>query len=132
MINFESQYFQKISFDKKQLKQFTIAARRDLKIASSSEIPEVIFKFSYDALIKLGIAAIAVRGYKVRSIPGHHMKIIEKLSELFANEDIAVIGNHMRQARNLDFYEGGFEITEKDSGDYLHFVEGVFKKMMQE
>lgn len=128
MTAFESQCFQKLDFSKKQLKQFRAAARRDLEISGASKVPEVIFKFSYDALIKLGIAAIAGQGYKVRSVPGHHVKILEKLSELYEDKDIAIIGNRMRQARNLDFYEGGFEITEKDSEEYFRFVKDIFDK----
>ncbi len=55
MINFEQQHFQKLSFKKEQLKQLSNSALRDLEIAEESTIPEVIFKFSYDALIKSGI-----------------------------------------------------------------------------
>jgi hypothetical protein len=39
----------------------------------------------------------ARKGYKVRSAIGHHVKILEKLSQLFKDEDILVLGNKMRQ-----------------------------------
>lgn len=52
MINFESQYFQKLAFKEEQIDQFLKSALHDLKIAESLEIPDVIFKFSYGALIK--------------------------------------------------------------------------------
>jgi hypothetical protein len=79
MINFESQYFQKLAFKEEQIEQFLKSALHDLKIAQDSDIPDVVFKFSYDALIKLGIVLIAKKGYKVRSTTGHHVKILEKL-----------------------------------------------------
>jgi hypothetical protein len=128
MINFESQYFQKLTFTEKQIEQFSNSALHDLKIAEGSEIPDVVFKFSYDALIKLGIVLIAKKGYKVRSATGHHVKILEKLNQLLQDEDILVLGNKMRQERNFNLYDGGFFVGEKDSREYLDFIKGVFKK----
>jgi len=128
MINFERQYFQKLSFKKEQIEQFSKSALHDLKIAEESDIPDVIFKFSYDALIKSGIVLIAKKGYKVRSTTGHHVKILEKLSRLLSDEDILVLGNKMRQERNFNLYDGGFFMGEKDSREYLEFVKKTFKK----
>jgi len=128
MINFESQYFQKLAFKDEQIKQFIKSALHDLKIAEGSDIPDVVFKFSYDAFIKLGIVLIAKRGYKVRSTTGHHVKILEKLSQLLKDEDILVLGNKMRQERNVNLYDGGFFVGEKDSREYLDFVKRIFQK----
>ncbi len=128
MINFENQYFQKLSFKEEQIEQFLKSALHDLKIAEMSDIPDVIFKFSYDALVKLGIALIAKRGYKIRSTTGHHSKMLEKLSRILKDEDILVLGNKMRQERNSNLYEGGFFVGEKDSREYLDFVKSLFKK----
>ena len=128
MINFESQHFQKLAFKEKQIDQFLMSARHDLKIAEESDVPDVVFKFSYDALIKLGIALIAKKGYKVRSTAGHHVKILEKVSQLLKDEDILVLGNKMRQERNVNLYDGGFFVGEKDGLEYLEFVKSTFKK----
>jgi hypothetical protein len=68
-------------------------------------------------------------GYKVRSTIGHHVKILEKLSQILKEEDILVLGNKMRQERNFNFYDGGFFVGEKDSSEYLDFVKNVFKKV---
>ena len=100
----------------------------DLTIAEESDIPDVVFKFSYDALIKLGIMLIARRGYKVRSAVGHHVKILEKLGQLLNDEDILILGNKMRQERNMNLYDGGYVIGQKDSLEYLNFVKNAFKK----
>ena len=128
MINFESQYFQKLAFEEEQIEQFLKSALHDLKIAEASDIPDVIFKFSYDALVKLGIALIAKKGYKIRSTAGHHVKILEKLSQILKEENILVLGNKMRQERNFNLYDGRFFVGEKDSREYLDFVKSVFKK----
>jgi len=128
MINFESQHFQKLTFQEKQIDQFLLSAQHDLKIAEESNVPDVVFKFGYDALIKLSIALIARKGYKVRSKAGHHVKILEKLSQLLKDEDVLVFGNKMRQERNVNLYDGGFFVGEKDSLEYLEFVKSTFKK----
>jgi len=128
MINFERQYFQKLPFKQEQIAQFSKSALHDLQIAESSDIPDVIFKFSYDALIKLGIVLISKKGYKIRSTTGHHVKILEKLSHILKDEDILILGNKMRQERNFNLYDGGFFVGEKDSREYLDFVKNVFKK----
>ena len=130
MINFERQYFQKLPIKEEQIKQFLKSSLHDLKIAESSDIPDVIFKFGYDALIKLGITLIAKKGHKIRSAPGHHVKILEKMSQLLKDEDILVFGNKMRQGRNFNLYEGGFFVAEKDSREYLDFIKSVFKKAL--
>lgn len=128
MINFENQYFQKLAFKEGQIEQFIKSALHDLKIAEESDIPDVVFKFSYDALVKLGVALIAKKGYKIRSTTGHHVKILEKLSQLLKDEDILVLGNKMRQERNFNLYDGGFFVGEKDSREYLNFVKDLFRK----
>ena len=112
----------------KQIDQFLLSAKHDRKIAEESDVPDVVFKFGYDALIKLGIMLIAKKGYKVRSTAGHHIKILEKLSQLLKDEDIVVLGNKMRQERNVNLYDGGIFIGEKDGIAYLEFVKGTFKK----
>lgn len=129
MVDFPSDYFQKMKFTPQQLAQYLRSAEHDLRIARRSDVPEVVFKFSYDALIKLGITALAYQGYRVRSVPGHHVKIIEKLSQLLRNQDIAIFGNRMRKMRNIDFYDGGAFITDRDSQEFLTFVQGVFNQV---
>lgn len=124
MTYFETKYFQKFSFTKEQIDRFFESALRDLKIARQDKFPEVRFTYGYQALVKAGIALIAkVGGVKVRSIPGHHVKILEKMSEILQNPDVLTLGDAMRTKRNSDFYGGGESITEKEAEDYLRFVE---------
>ena len=87
------------------------------------------FRFSYDALLKLGILMVAKQGYKVRSIPGHHIKILEALSLLSETPDVEVVADTMRQKRNLDLYEGGALISESEALEYLRFVRELFRSL---
>ncbi len=129
MISFDQKYFQKIKLNNNQLHQFLSSALRDLKIAERSNIPEVKFKFAYDALIKLGITLVAKHGFRVRSKWGHHVKILSVLSAILNDEDIEVIGNKMRQKRNIDLYEASVEVTEKEAMEYFDFVKKTAKKV---
>ena len=130
MIYFDNNYFRKLKFTENQITQYFTSAKRDLEIAEKSNVPEIIFKFSYDALIKLGIAFIAKQGYKIRAIRGHHIKILEKMSQILKNENINRIGNEMRQKRNVDLYDGGTLISEKDSKAYAKFIHDIFDKVL--
>lgn len=131
MINFDDKYFQKINFTKEQINYYFSSAKRDLEIAKESKRAEVVFKFSYDALIKLGIALIAEKGRKVRSAQGHHIKILEKMSKILKNEEIEILGNKIRQDRNHDLYDGEMTISEKQTKEYLKFVAELFHKLQK-
>ena len=66
---------------------------------------------------------------KVRSVPGHHVKIIDKMAEILDYDTISDMGNIMRSKRNMDFYGGGIEVTEKECAEYIKFVEDVLEKI---
>lgn len=125
MINFEDSYFTKFKFTSEQLKDYLATADKDLAIARDSKVSEVVFQFSYNALLKFGIVMIAKQGYRAHSKIGHHAKIIEKLAELLKNPEIAAIGNLMRKTRNVELYSGGSVITEKQAREYFEFCERI-------
>lgn len=129
MNNFDSRYFVKFQFTKEQVEKNFVNASKDLNIAKVDKIVEVKFNYTYNAFIKSGITLLSFYKIKVRSIPGHHMKLIEKIAEILKDDTIEEIGNIMRQKRNLDFYDGGVEVTEKEWKEYLSFVEKIFKKI---
>lgn len=126
-MNYEQTNFKKFHFDKSQISDYLNSAQNSLKIAKESNVPEIMFKFSYEALIKLGIYLIAKEGFRVRSVPGHHIKILEKMSQLLQNQEIFDIGNKIREKRNADLYDGCIAFSEKDSKEILEFVEKIFR-----
>jgi hypothetical protein len=128
MTYFESKYFRKFAFTDEQVDRYVKNALRDLRIAHESRHNEVIFNYAYTALIKAGIALLAGKGgVKVRSVPGHHIKIVEKMSEILADETVSVIGNAMRMKRNEDFYGGGIFVSDKEASEYLNYIEQVLE-----
>ena len=65
------------SIDKEQVDKYLVNAKRDIEIAIEDEHPEVKFTYCYQALLKSGIALLSSKQLKARSVPGHHIKIIE-------------------------------------------------------
>ena len=132
MSRFEDDYFQKMSFSPQAIARYVQNARRDLEIAQKDRFPEVQFTYAYQALIKAGIALLASKGgVKVRSVPGHHVKILMHLSKLLDKEDIFIIGNAMRMKRNQDLYSGGEHVSRKEAKDYTAFVAGVVERVVK-
>lgn len=69
------------------------------------------------------------KGLKVRSVSGHHIKILELMSQILKDDTIYDIGNAMRMKRNFDLYGGGIFVSEKESIDYYKFTEKLVEKV---
>lgn len=129
MIKFDDRYFSDFIFTKEQVKRNFENAMKDLKIARQDKIPDVKFTYSYDALIKGGIVLASLHNKKIKSVPGHHVKLIEMMAGILDDETVGIMGNAMRSKRNTDFYSGGVEVTEKEAQDYLKYVDAIAGKI---
>ena len=134
MTDKKNKYFRQIDFTPEQIKKYYDNAFHTLKIAGDDNNDEVRFDYSYKALIKAGITLIAaMKNAKVRGgIPGHHIKIIEVLSEILNDDTIVSVGNAMRNTRNLDLYCGETTITQKQSLDYYNYVKTILEKVKKQ
>ena len=130
-MKFEDAYFTRFDFTEKQIINNWENALRDLRIAKKDAIREVKFNYAYSAFIKAGMALLSFHKIKVKSVPGHHIKIIEKMSQILSDNSINDIGNAMRTKRNLDFYAGGVEVSEKECTEYLEFVNDTLDKIQK-
>lgn len=128
-MNIEDKYFIKFKFAKSQVGKNLQNSLRDVNIAKKDDILDVKFNYAYTALIKGGIALLSYHNIKVKSAPGHHFKIIEKMAQVLKDDTITDLGNIMRSKRNLDLYSGGIEVTEKECVVYIKFVEDVIKRI---
>ena len=124
-------YFVDFAFTPEQVQKNLQNAMRDLGIAREDAILDVKFTYAYAALIKSGIALLSHYKLKVRSVPGHHIKLIEKLAEILGDQAIDDLGNAMRSRRNADLYAGGTDVTAKECGEYLAFVESVVLRVSE-
>ncbi len=129
MTRFDDKYFKKFKFTPEQVVRNLENAFKDLKIAKEVKILEVRFNYTYMSLIKAGIALLSYYQTKVKSLPGHHIKIIEQMGRLLRDDSIVDAGNMMRSKRNMDLYEGGTEVTAKECSEYLTFTERVLKRV---
>lgn len=127
-MNIDINSFNRVKFNKEQIKNILDSAKKDLFVAKKSNIIEVIFRFSYDALLKFGMYILAKNDYKIRSLPGHHQKIIEQASVILRNDNFLIIGERMRRQRNFDLYECIFTVSEKDATEYLSFVSEIISE----
>lgn len=125
--NFDQRFFEKKEFDTKTISRYFTNALKSFEIAQKYKEPEIVFKFCYDCLIKIGICLIASCGFRIKSRQGHHFKILEKLSEILRDEEILIVGDAMRKKRNLDLYGEGIIISQKEAEDYLKFTKKVLK-----
>lgn len=117
--------FEKFKFTERQVENYYKSARKDYRIAFGSDIPEVMFKFCYDALLKLAIAVCAGNGLRVKARRGHHVELLKKMSGFLQNREIEILGDEMRAKRNLDIYGGGAVISEKEADEYLKWMKGL-------
>ncbi|PIP26936.1 MAG: hypothetical protein COX30_04435 [Candidatus Moranbacteria bacterium CG23_combo_of_CG06-09_8_20_14_all_39_10] len=120
--------FEKFIFSDGQVEKYYKSASRDFKIANQAEETEVNFRFCYDALLKLAIAVCAKNNLRIKSRQGHHIKLIDKLAEIFRNDDIKIIGQEMRSKRNWDLYGGGILISKKEAAEYLKWTADIFRQ----
>lgn len=117
--------FEKFKFSERQIEGYYKSALRDYRIALKSDIQEVTFKFCYDALLKLAIAVCARNGLRAKAKQGHHVGLIQKMSDFLEDKDIKIIGDEMRSKRNLDMYAGGVFVSEKEAKEYLKWLKDI-------
>jgi len=130
-MRFDDKYFSDFNFTKGQLRKNYDNALKDLKIAREDKIIEVKFTYTYSAFIKGGITLLSFHNKKVKSVPGHHIKIIEVLASVLKDQNVEIMGNAMRLKRNRDFYEGGIEVSQKESAEYLEFTDNILHKIKE-
>ena len=125
----DKNYFEPQKFSAGIIEKYKKSAKRNLDIAKSANEPEVAFHFAYMALLKIGIYHLAKEGYRTKSRPGHHQKILEHLSFLMHDENILILGDKMRKDRNLDLYGADAVPSKEELREYLEFLDRLYRKM---
>jgi hypothetical protein len=120
--------FEHFNFSKAQIEKYYKSAKKDFEIATDSSVPEVSFRFCYDAILKLAIAVCAENGLRVKAKKGHHVELIKKLSFYLNDPEIEILAGEMRAKRNWNLYGGGVLISEKEAKSYLEWTKNIFQK----
>ncbi|MBU0506007.1 MAG: hypothetical protein ABII18_04065 [bacterium] len=116
-----------------QIKAHYQGACRKLKSAYTvmDDDSETAYQLAYEAMLKASLALIFKHNLRVRSIPGHHIAIIEKSSEILGEsfEAHMAVFDDMRRNRNICLYDAdgflsGHETSEAldIASDYLELV----------
>lgn len=128
-MKFDNKYFKKFNFSKEGVNKNYENSLKDLNIAKEDDFLDVKFNYAYRSFIKLVITTLSFHNMKVRSVRGHHFKMIEVFAKILKDENVENMGNLMRSKRNRDLYTGAIDITEKECREYIEFVEGISKKV---
>jgi len=105
--------FEKFNFTIKQIEKYWNKAIRDFHLAEQAEEIEIIFVFTYEAMLKVAITVCAKNNLRVKARRGHHIELIDKMAEILKDDKIKEIGNEIRMKRNLGLYSGGDTVTRK-------------------
>lgn len=100
---------EKITADAAVIDRLLSAARRNIADAHVTEIsPENRFDAAYKAIMQLAHVALQANGYRtLTSKPGHHMTMIQSLSQTIGLDKPTVIAlDAMRKQRNVADYSG--------------------------
>ena len=127
----DQKHFQKKHFSGDDLAKLAANCKRDLDIAKKSDVPEVVFKFSYDAFLKGCIALVAAEGYRPNSKLRHHRAVISAARRVLGSKfrDRIIYCDTMRKKRNLDLYGGGVIVSLSESRQFLKVVSEIFEEI---
>ena len=128
---------QKPDFD--QIAKFIAGARKKLESARKTLIidEEASYQLAYEAMLKASLGFMLSFGVRPRSLPGHHVTIIEFAETHLAKESKHLISifDRMRRKRNQAIYEvGGFISTTEarqalmSAGLYLETISEAIQK----
>lgn len=102
---------EKIDPDEVMIKKLLNAAKRNIKDAHVLKISsENRFDAAYKAIMQLANLALLAKGYRtLTSKPGHHMTMIQSLSQtLGLDKQTVIVLDALRKQRNIADYSGDF------------------------
>ncbi len=119
-----------------QIKGHLSGAKKKLGTAQKvSEIDEEsAYQLAYEAMLKASLALILRDGIRPRSIPGHHVAIIEKAEEILGDDaaNMIKIFDEMRRNRNTFLYEADGFISSDELKEALKIAEEYIEVVVKE
>lgn len=103
-----------------------LGARKKLKAANKimGDDEESAYELAYEAMLKASLALILSDGKRPRSLPGHHIAIIEKAGQLLGSEvaDLIRAFEEMRRHRNSFLYTGQSFVSLQEAKECLNLA----------
>ncbi|MCI0622779.1 MAG: HEPN domain-containing protein [Acidobacteria bacterium] len=109
--------------DFEQISQYLAGAEK--KLASAKKIlsvdEEAAYQLAYEAMLKGSLGFMLSHGVRPRSLPGHHVTIIEFAEKHLGTEfkDLISMFNRMRRKRHDTIYQVSAFISQKEAEDAL-------------
>lgn len=107
--NLVGKTLEKIAADAAAIQKLLSAAERNIADSHVMEIsPENRFDAAYKAIMQLSNAALQANGFRtLTSKPGHHMTMIQVLSQTIGlDNDTIIVLDALRKQRNVADYSG--------------------------
>ncbi len=107
--NLVGKTLEKIDPDASVIKRLLLSAERNIADSHVTEISaENRFDVAYKAIMQLANAALQANGYRtLTSKPGHHMTMIQVLSQTIAlDKQTVIVLDMLRKQRNVADYSG--------------------------
>ena len=85
---------------------------------------ETAYQMAYDAMLKASLAFLLSRGLRPRSLPGHHVAIIEYVEKSLGPSfgDLLLMFDRMRRKRNQAIYDASGLISKQEAGEALEIA----------
>ena len=122
---------EKIEADATAIQRLLAAVKRNLADAGVSEISsENRFGAAYKAIMQLANAALQANGYRtLTSRPGHHMTMIQTLSQtLGLDKQTIIILDQLRKQRNVADYSGDI-VPESATRECIDSAKQLLQKL---
>jgi len=125
---------QRIDFE--QIGRFLAGAEKKLAAARKNlEIDEeASYQLAYEAMLKASLGLMLLFGMRPRSLPGHHVTIIEFASEKLGKEFRGLISmfNRMRRKRHQAIYDVTGAISKDEARHALETAEAYLEAIRNE
>ncbi len=110
-----------------QIRRFLDSAERKLKEAHQvcAISQETAFQMAYDSMLRASLGLMLQHGKRPRSLPGHHVAIIEFAGGVLGDEFRGLIRHfdQMRRKRNDLLYEADDFVSETEVDESLKMAE---------
>lgn len=82
---------------------------------------EACLQQAYEAMMKASMAFMFSHGFRARSIPGHHIAIVEFVEQRLDGKyaDLLALFDHLRRKRNAVLYDDKGFISRQDAEEAL-------------
>jgi uncharacterized protein (UPF0332 family) len=122
--------------DFKQVGRFLAGAEKKLAAARKtfSIDEEATYQIAYEAMLKASLGFMLSFGFRPRSLPGHHVTIIEFAEKNHGKEFKSLISmfNRMRRKRHEAIYDVTGLISSREVADALDTAERYIKAIRDE